>query len=756
MAFVHGALLCVRGSACMILVRLLGEISLEGAPGGLSGQAARRHPLALLSLLASAQRGWVSREKLVSYLWPEKDATRARNLLNQAVHALRKALGSESILSRPTDLGLNGDRVISDVGSFEAAISEGDLARAVPYYRGPFLDGFFLRASPEFDRWMEKRRARLRWGYLDALEELADQAASKGRARVAVKWWRRFVLEDPYNARVTLRLMEVLESLGEGAAAIRLADGYAEILQADLGAMPEPRILFLAERIRSEPARGSPETGSGSGPTARFGLEGGLGSRSEERRRGETADAAPGVSRGLGWRIRIPALVVVGLVLAIGGVQWLGQRRDSGPGISGLPGGLSLATPDLQARQFYRRGLALLDDPMAAPQARSDAEWMLRQAVRLDPSFAEAWAMLAEWHSSAVVGRWALALAIHRPPTDPSPGTMNSDSAMGMALRYGPMLPETKRAEGWYAFNVERDHEKALARFEEARHEWPADPELSIGMGLIRISDGRWEEGAADLARAAALDPGSYWRDGLLAQTYAHMGRYEEAERFFDRALSVAPAYVEGHIGKAILRVKRDGDVRGALQVLDDAVRVVDPGELVFVFTQVMGRHAFVRILNDFFQAEIADSAVVQHLRDRCHLCERQLQAELAEARGDLEVARAVYRGILRDRLDVPGGDLDRLNALSCAAVGRYEEAVRWVRGELEDEPLSQEAVSGYHRLLTVAEVQLRVGDAEGAIETLQTLLLHPGLLSGQVLSLDPLWDPIRNQEGFRQLVDRF
>src|SRR5690606_24986031 len=139
----------------MYFLKLLGGASLEGDAGPLTGPAVQRHRLALLALLAGARREGVSRDKLVAWLWPYSDAVRARGLLKQAVHAVRRALGPEAILSAGDELRLNDAIVASDVDAFEQAVAAGDPAAAVAAYAGPFLDGFFLGGSPEFERWTD-------------------------------------------------------------------------------------------------------------------------------------------------------------------------------------------------------------------------------------------------------------------------------------------------------------------------------------------------------------------------------------------------------------------------------------------------------------------------------------------------------------------------------------------------------------------------------------------------------------------------
>ncbi|HEV2149476.1 MAG TPA: winged helix-turn-helix domain-containing protein, partial [Longimicrobiaceae bacterium] len=195
----------------MLSLKLFGGASLVNAEGPVAGPAAQRHRLALLALLATAPEGKASRDRLIGHLWPESDDAAARRLLNVALHALRKQLGEDALVSLGDDVQLRSAVVHSDVGRFRAALEAGDRRVAAELYAGPFLNGFHLGGAGEFDRWAEGVRDGLARAYLEVLEALAEDAAAAGDPRAAVAWWRRLAAEEPLNARVALRLMEALE-----------------------------------------------------------------------------------------------------------------------------------------------------------------------------------------------------------------------------------------------------------------------------------------------------------------------------------------------------------------------------------------------------------------------------------------------------------------------------------------------------------------------------------------------------------------
>ncbi|MFN8583157.1 MAG: BTAD domain-containing putative transcriptional regulator [Gemmatimonadaceae bacterium] len=206
--------------ASTLLLRLFGGASLECDGERMTGAAMQRHRLALLALLATSPAGTMSRERLMAMLWPESDHAEARHLLNVAVHALRKALHEDALLSVGRDLAINPALLQCDVVQFTDALSRGDFEHAVGLYAGPFLDGFFLDDAAEFERWQDAERARLDTLYANALERLAAAAEGRGQASVAIGWWRRLVRHDQGNVRALLHLMEALEVVGARAEAL--------------------------------------------------------------------------------------------------------------------------------------------------------------------------------------------------------------------------------------------------------------------------------------------------------------------------------------------------------------------------------------------------------------------------------------------------------------------------------------------------------------------------------------------------------
>jgi len=238
----------------MMRLLMLGGLSVEGGQKARQGAASQRKALALLALLGRAGRRGLTRDKLVSYLWPDSPTDNALHSLTQLLYSLRRDLAAETLFLGTTDLSLNPELLAVDLAEFTAALEAGDFVRAVHTYRGPFLDGFFLSGAPEFERWVDGERAQFAERHRGALESLAEEAGRRGDLAAAAEWWRRLARADPLNARIAVGCMEAMGNAGDPAGALRFAQAYEASVREELGTEPDPRVPAAVERLRCPPS----------------------------------------------------------------------------------------------------------------------------------------------------------------------------------------------------------------------------------------------------------------------------------------------------------------------------------------------------------------------------------------------------------------------------------------------------------------------------------------------------------------------
>ncbi len=228
---------------------LLGSAIVLTGDGPLSGRAAQRHRIALLAVLACGRRTHRSRDQLMTLLWPEADGERGRRLLSESMYRINEALGGDVITGTGEDVHLDRQRLASDVADLEADADAGEWARVVDTYAGPLLDGFYLPAAPEFDRWMEAERDRYARTAAKAFEALASNARAAGRASEAAEWWQRLAAMMPEDARIAMEFMRALDACGQRARALKHAHVHAAVLRETLGMAPDREVQALAQSI---------------------------------------------------------------------------------------------------------------------------------------------------------------------------------------------------------------------------------------------------------------------------------------------------------------------------------------------------------------------------------------------------------------------------------------------------------------------------------------------------------------------------
>jgi tetratricopeptide (TPR) repeat protein len=91
------------------------------------------------------------------------------------------------------------------------------------------------------------------------------------------------------------------------------------------------------------------------------------------------------------------------------------------------------------------------------------------------------------------------------------------------------------------------------------------------------------------------------------------------------------------------------------------------------------------------------------------------------------------------------------------AALGRKEDALREGKLAMEMYPVSKDALLGPAYVNTYAEILVRVGEYEEALEKIEYLLSIPQAnISVPTLQNDPQWEPLRNHPRFKQIIEKY
>lgn len=231
---------------------LLGGFSVK-APASRSAVTLGKKASALLAILAVSKDRLVARDQIASLLWSQTDDALAKSSLRQTLALIRRAFGEDADKFLEIDrsaIALRSAAVWCDAVQFRDRFAAGNYSEAVSLYRGPFLDGLFLRDA-SFEDWSASERRAMQDQYVLALEALAQQAF--GRERVSLA--RRWVAADAYREQAHQLLIRSLAEIGARDEAIRQFRLLQDVYRSELGIDVSPETLTLVRDIERSQVR---------------------------------------------------------------------------------------------------------------------------------------------------------------------------------------------------------------------------------------------------------------------------------------------------------------------------------------------------------------------------------------------------------------------------------------------------------------------------------------------------------------------
>lgn len=207
----------------------------------------RRQVRALLYRLAADAQP-VTRDGLCFLFWPDAPDATARHNLSRLLAILHKALPApDLVVAHEDQIDLRRHCLWTDTQAFAdlhaAWSARGDIAclrQAEDLCRGPFLDGFYLPDSPEFDAWLSLERERWTRLALQTLSALIDALALERDYAGAIRYAQRYLASDELAEDVHRRLIELYALDGNRCAALRQYERCLTVLERELGVDPTP------------------------------------------------------------------------------------------------------------------------------------------------------------------------------------------------------------------------------------------------------------------------------------------------------------------------------------------------------------------------------------------------------------------------------------------------------------------------------------------------------------------------------------
>ena len=214
-----------------------------------------RKALAIVALVAAEGRPF-ARDELAAMFWPDADDEAARGALRRTLSTLRTAVGARA----DDDRSDTGRRSIPPRRGWTwSSWSAWPPRRLIPtsrrrpaLARGPFLAGFAIRDSPDFDDWQAARAPASNTSSATSLDRLAAARSDGGDPAGAIEAARRRVDLDPLDEAGQRRVMDLLARSGDRTGAIRQYRSLVALFDRELGVAPLRETTDLYDAIRED------------------------------------------------------------------------------------------------------------------------------------------------------------------------------------------------------------------------------------------------------------------------------------------------------------------------------------------------------------------------------------------------------------------------------------------------------------------------------------------------------------------------
>ena len=410
-------------------------------------------------------------------------------------------------------------------------------------------------------------------------------------------------------------------------------------------------------------------------------------------------------------------------------------------------------TENPEAYDVYLRALADTRKTANTPTNYLSAQRYLRKAVRLDPQFALAWALLSYVDSRGY-------RTTNLQPTVALREEARQSAEIAITLE--PQLGEAWVAKGYYNYSCADDFETAVRCYEQARKFLPNSRRIPESLALIARDRGQWDNSDSYFKEAERLDP----RNVSLLTRYAQLDitrrHFPDALRKLDLILEIAQGDVDASVEEAAI-AQAEGDLPRASALLNSLHPAAgDPTAWETLAYQAILERRPTAIIPRLKELLAKPDPALGYLNGELRFWlgwAQEVAGDEVAARQTWTKARRELESLLIEQPENASlvGDL----ALVTMALGDKAGALALAERAMAVRSAANDAANAPQATEIFARVAVRMGEPDRAVAALQKILSTPcngALATGMALTpallrLDPMFDSLRNHARFEELA---
>ncbi len=363
-------------------------------------------------------------------------------------------------------------------------------------------------------------------------------------------------------------------------------------------------------------------------------------------------------------------------------------------------------------------------------------------AIELDSNFAAAHALV----SSVYMG---LYFYIKRDPATLEKITRHLQKAKEL----NPNLAEVHMAQGfYYYFLLPNGLPKAMEEFKRILEIRPNDAEANFTIGLINFLLGRYDLELPFVLKAFSLDPLNIRYARSTGDSYNHQRDYKSAEKYYKRAIELAPNENEPFFLLANNYIDWKGDTKLARETIKNIKFEIKQWYLIRLnildrnFEETLRQLKSSKKNKDTFFEFIPNSQAIalvyKYLKN-----DNLSRIYFDSAKTELE------KKILANPEDIR---LPVSLSITYAGLGEKTKAFGAFNKAVELAPKNVEILPINTQKAYLAKIYTMLGDYVNALKQINYLLANYADFSVNILKLDPLYDPLRDQDGYKAIIDKY